>query len=129
MPVLRIKLVACQLLTLILLGFSAACTARDDLALATTNDEFRAPTWPFAGPWSSAHDTRKASGGIIALSGWSIAAGGGVTGNGTRLMQATLGQSQPGSASGGSISLQSGFWFASSSLPPAASHIFDNGFE
>jgi hypothetical protein len=45
------------------------------------------------------------------------------------VLHATLGQPQPGSAAGGSISLQSGFWFASSSPPPAAGRIFGNGFE
>lgn len=66
----------------------------------------------------------------IALRRWSIDAGGGRASNGGIVLSGSIGQPEPGSASGGGISLQSGFWFGSAGgAPPVGDLIFRNGFE
>jgi hypothetical protein len=97
-----------------------------DARLASNDDHWQ-PAAELA--LSDAPQSASAAASSVQLTRWSIATGGGHASHGGVVLHATLGQPQPGSAAGGSISLQSGFWFASSSPPPAAGRIFGNGFE
>jgi len=64
------------------------------------------------------------------LTRWTIDAGGGRAAGGGIVLTGSIGQPEPGSASGGGISLQSGFWFGSGGVaPPVGDLIFRNGFE
>lgn len=66
----------------------------------------------------------------LTLKRWTIDAGGGCASNGGLVLTGSIGQPEPGSASGGGISLQSGFWFGTGSVaPPVGDLIFRNGFE
>lgn len=61
---------------------------------------------------------------------WTIDAGGGRAAGGGIVLSGSIGQPEPGSAAGGSISLQSGFWFAAGAAPPPSGElIFRNSFE
>ena len=61
------------------------------------------------------------------LTRWTIDSGGGYLTGGNYVLQATVGQPDPGSATAGGTSLQSGFWFGGST--PAPDDLFRHGFE
>jgi hypothetical protein len=61
------------------------------------------------------------------LTRWTIDSGGGYLTGGNYVLQATVGQPDPGSASAGGTSLQSGFWFGAAAPPEDA--LFEDGFE
>lgn len=63
------------------------------------------------------------------LKRWTIDAGGGRAAGGGIVLTGSIGQPEPGSASGGGLSLQSGFWHAAGGAPPSGDSIFRNGFE
>jgi hypothetical protein len=67
---------------------------------------------------------------LLTLRRWSIDTGGGRASGGGLSLTGSIGQPEAGSASGGDVSLQSGFWFgAGSTPPPSGDAIFRNGFE
>jgi len=61
------------------------------------------------------------------LTRWTIDSGGGYLTGGNYVLQATVGQPDPGSASAGGTTLQSGFWFGAAAAPEDA--LFEDGFE
>lgn len=66
----------------------------------------------------------------VTLRRWTVDAGGGRASGGGLTLTGSIGQPEPGSAAGGDVSLQSGFWFgAGSAPPPSGDAIFRNGFE
>jgi len=66
------------------------------------------------------------SGGTLEIRRSTMDGGGGVAGNGTRVLQGTIGQHDAQYSSGGSFALRGGFWGA-----PAAAEdsLFYDGFE
>lgn len=61
------------------------------------------------------------------LTRWTVDSGGGRLTGGSYVLQGTVGQPDPGSASAGGTSLQSGFWFGESVSPTDA--VFKDSFE
>ena len=75
---------------------------------------------------SGSTDVKRAAtpAGVITLKRWTIDSGGGVVGAGGIQLHATVGQPDPGFATGGGYRLQAGFWYASNS-----GRLFADGFE
>lgn len=66
----------------------------------------------------------------VTLRRWTIDVGGGRASGGGITLTGSIGQPEAGSAAGGDVSLQSGFWFGPGSTPPPSGDtIFRNGFE
>lgn len=66
----------------------------------------------------------------VELARWTIDAGGGRVGGGGIVLSGSIGQPDAGSASGGGIELQGGFWFdVGTAGPQPGDLIFQNGFE
>lgn len=61
------------------------------------------------------------------LTRWTIDSGGGYLTGGNYVLHGTVGQPDPGSASAGGTTLQSGFWFGAAAPPEDA--LFKDGFE